>query len=365
MAARSLLLRTCCLVCSAGLLLVALAAPAAAHGRGSDATNYRSQVTGEPDVPGVSWQIYGSDEFLSVTNASDTELTVLGYEGEPYLRVGPEGVFENRASAATYQNTDRYADIGELPPDVGVNEEPRWQRVSGANSYLWHDHRAHWMSRNLPPSVTDPSVETVVQRWEVPFMIGGGERLVEGELRWIPPPSAAVWLAVALLLTLTALLGLRSLRSLPDDSPDHPWITALARPAAVVLGVVALLNLTHLVDDLFAVPLPWPTKALVASQTVLFIGIGAFGALRGWQGRDGAFTALGVGAGAILIGQGVLYASVLTTSQAATLFPDVAARLVVALSIVQALPVGAVAVIGNRRLAAEAEPARSEAAAAT
>ncbi len=365
MPARSLLVRTCCLVLGAGMVLVGLAGPAAAHGRGSDATNYRSQVTSEPDVPGVSWQVYGSDEFLSVTNASDAELTVLGYEGEPYLRVGPEGVFENRASAATYQNTDRYANVGELPEDVGANEEPRWQQVSDANSYLWHDHRAHWMSQNLPPSVTDPNSETVVQQWEVPFTIDGRERIVSGELRWIPAPSAGVWLAVALLLTAPALLGLRSLRSSPDDHPDDPWITALARPAAVVLGAVALLNLTHLVDDLFAVPLPGPTKALAAAQTALFIGIGAFGALRGWQGRDGAFTALGVGAGAILIGQGVLYVSVLTTSQAATLFPEVAARLVVALSIVQALPVGAVAVIGNRRLAAAAQPARSEAAAAT
>ncbi|CAN5891988.1 hypothetical protein BH20ACT7_BH20ACT7_05720 [soil metagenome] len=365
MPARSLLVRASYLVLCAGMLLVVLAGPAAAHGRGSDATNYRSQVTSEPDVPGVSWQVYGSDEFLSVTNASDVELTVLGYEGEPYLRVGPEGVFENRASAATYQNTDRYANVGELPEDVGANVEPRWQQVSGANSYLWHDHRAHWMSQNLPPSVTDPSVETVVQQWEVPFTIDGRERIVEGELRWIPAPSAGVWVALALLLTVPALLGLRSLRSALDDSPDAPWITALARPAAVVLGVVALLNLTHLVDDLFAVPLPGPTKALAAAQTALFIGIGAFGALRGWQGRDGAFTALGVGAGAILIGQGVLYLSVLTTSQAATLFPEFAARLVVALSIVQALPVGAVAVIGNRRLAAAAPTVRSEAAATT
>jgi hypothetical protein len=361
MSARSLMTRACWLVFSAGVVLVGLAGPAAAHGRGSDATNYRSQVTSQPDVPGVSWQVYGSDEFLSVTNTSDRELTVLGYEGEPYLRVGPEGVFENRASAATYQNTDRYANVGELPPDVGANEEPRWQQVSDANRYLWHDHRAHWMSQNLPPSVTDPNTETVVQQWEVPFTIDGRERTVEGELRWIPTPSAAVWLAAALLLTAPALLGLRRLRSSSDDG----WVMPLARPAAVVLGAVALLNLTHLVDDLFAVPLPGPTKALAAAQTALFIGIGAFGALRGWQGRDGAFTALGVGAGAILIGQGVLYGSVLTTSQAATLFPEVAARLVVALSIVQALPVGAVAVLGNRRLAARAQPTRSEAAAAT
>jgi hypothetical protein len=118
----------------------------------------------------------------------------------------------------------------------------------------------------------------------------------------------------------------------------------------VLLGLVALANLTHLADDLFAVDLPGPTVAFAALQTSLFIGIAAFGALRGWQAREGAFTAIGVGAAALLIGQGLLYAATLTASQTASVWPPAITRAVVALSLVQALPLGIVAVVGTRRL---------------
>src|SRR5680860_1794298 len=54
-----------------------------AHGRSSDATNFRSAITDTPDISGVRWQVYGGDEFLAVTNTSATDLVVLGYEDEP------------------------------------------------------------------------------------------------------------------------------------------------------------------------------------------------------------------------------------------------------------------------------------------
>lgn len=107
---------------TAGLLVV-LAAPALAHGGGgSDATNFRSAVlrvigedTGDAertpaaDVPGLSWRVLAGDALLAVDNRTGREVAVPGYEGEPYLRIGPDGVFENRNSPATYQNNDRYA----------------------------------------------------------------------------------------------------------------------------------------------------------------------------------------------------------------------------------------------------------------
>lgn len=351
------------LVAVGALLVGTLAGPAAAHGRGSDATNFSSRILSAPDLPGVSWEIYGGDEFLAVTNNSDTDLMVLGYEGEPYLRVGPEGVFENQNSPATYTNSDRYG-VTAPPEDVDPAAEPVWERVSSDPSYAWHDHRIHWMSPLLPPAVTENAgAETVVQeRWSVPASAGGERVEVVGELRWVPGPSPWPWLVGALILTLPVLLGLRTSPTSEDRWPG------LARPAAVLVGLLAVANLTHLVDDLFAVPLPMGTKLLAASQTVLFIALAAFGALRGWQARDGAFTALGVGSAALLIGQGLLYLSVLTSSQTASLFPHAMARAIVALSIVQALSVGLVAVIGTRRLLpSEEQPdlASSDAAPAT
>ena len=195
------------------LALMALATPAAAHGRGSEATNFVSRIVQMPDIAGVTWEVFGGDQYLSVTNTSDTEVVVAGYEGEPYLRVGPDGVYENQASEAAYVNEERYGDVGMLPDDVGPNFEPRWTQVASRPTYAWHDHRIHWMSPTLPPVVTDESREVVIplgpggsDQWVVPFTVDGTEHEVTGETRYVPPPSPLPWLALALVLTAPALL---------------------------------------------------------------------------------------------------------------------------------------------------------------
>src|SRR5687768_6954580 len=112
------------------------AAPALAHGGGtSDATNFRS-VVGEVvrgdgknleapavDVPDVSWTVRALDSYLEVTNRSGGALTVLGYEGEPYLVIGPDGVLENRNSPAVYLNNDRFAETL-VPEGVAADAPP-------------------------------------------------------------------------------------------------------------------------------------------------------------------------------------------------------------------------------------------------
>jgi len=338
-----------------------------AHGRSSDATNFRSAITDTPDISGVRWQVYGGDEFLAVTNTSATDLVVLGYEDEPYLRVGPDGVFENALSPAAYINDDRLGT--EVPAGVTVDPSaaPQWRRLSDGQQALWHDHRIHWMAPE-PPRQTDGAVRPVevYERWEVPVRYDGDLQLVVGTLTWVPAPNWLPWLALGLVLTVPAVLGLRS-RPTPTPGPEpeqeawpeqkawpERWPEA-ARPAAVVLGVVALVNTTHLVDDLFAVPLPAGTLALAAVQTSLFIGIGLLGAYKGWQAGEGAFTALGVGAASILVGQGLLYLPALAASQTTSLLPDVWSRLLISLSITQAVWVGLVAVVGSRATMPELE----------
>jgi hypothetical protein len=337
--------RTATLAAAVVGLLGLLAAPAAAHGRGSASTNFDSRILSAPDLEGITWEVLGGDQYLAVTNTSDTEITVTGYSDEPYLRVGPDGVFHNLASEATYVNADRYGEVTSIPADVGPQHEPRWEKVSDDQTYAWHDHRIHWMSPQLPPMVTDTSKATLVNPWEVAFTADGGDHLLTGELHWVPPPSPLPWIAGALALTSVALLGVRRRN-------DDNWVVPLVRPAALVLLTVSVLNITHLIDDFAAVPMPVASVLMSAVQTALFIALGVFGALVSMRGRDGAFTALGVGSGGIFIGQGLLYLDVLSTANSASVFPDWLARLVISLSLAQALWVVAVAVMGNRRLAA-------------
>jgi len=83
----------------------------------------------------LRWRVLGNDALLERRNAGDTEVVVSGYEGEPYLRVGPDGDFENVASPASILNDDRYG-LGTIPPGVSAAEEPRWERRGTARVSL-------------------------------------------------------------------------------------------------------------------------------------------------------------------------------------------------------------------------------------
>ncbi len=329
------------------LLMVVFAGPAMAHGRGSDASNYESTITRDDSPEGLQWTIINSDEYLQLANTTDTEVMVPGYSGEPYLRIGPDGVFQNRNSQATYVNADRFGQTP-LPTDIDPGGEPDWEQVSGSSTYAWHDHRIHWMATANPPGVqTDPDAQQLVNAWTVPFMVGETEYEIAGDLVWVPGGSPWVWLVPALIVVSIPVVYALARTKPAADGESWP---GLSRIAGGTLLVLALANVFHLVDDLFATPIPISQTAVSAVQTAFFIAIAVFGAVRAMQGREGAFTALGVGAGAVFIGQGLLYVSVLSASQTASLFPGWLTRVVIAASVAQVIPMGVAAVIGTRAL---------------
>lgn len=331
----------------AALMTVVFAGPALAHGRGTDASNFLSVITAEPDLSEITFEIVNSDEYLQLTNASDVEAMVPGYSGEPYLRIGPDGVFENRNSRATYVNGDRFGQVV-VPPDVDVNADPEWRKISDDDSYAWHDHRVHWMATAQPPGVrSDPDSTQLVNQWTVPFSTGGQDYEVAGDLTWVPGGSALVWLIPALILvSIPVLYGLLATK---PDLQALEW-KGLSTAAGGTLLVIALANIVHLIDDLFATPIPLTSTLASAAQTAFFIAIAIFGAIRAIQGREGAFTALGVGSGAVFIGQGLLYFSVLSASQTASLLPGWLTRAIVAASVAQVIPMGIAAIRGTIKL---------------
>ncbi|WP_157965391.1 hypothetical protein [Euzebya rosea] len=331
-----------------GLPIFALTTPPAlAHGRGSDSTNFASTITARPDVDGLSWRVLNGDEYLELRNDSGAEVTVPGYTGEPYLRVGPDGVFRNLNSTATYLNEDRF---GQSVPPTGLDldAEPDWEQISTGSSYAWHDHRIHWMAQADPPAVAaNPGTVQLVNTWTVPIAIGGEMFEVVGDLTWVPGDSPWLWLLPALvLLTVPILVAIR--RTEPDREA-FTW-TGLSRVAGWIGLVIALANVVHLIDDLFATPLPLSESAVSAIQTLFFIAVAVFGCVKAIQSREGGFTALGVAVGAIFIGQGLLYFSVLGASQTASLFPGWLTRAIIAASVAQIVPLGAATILGTRAL---------------
>ena len=200
------------LIALVGIALAA-AEPAGAHGGGSEgptATNFRTTITSiVPAVDGVTLGVIDAGSRLELHVFNSAEVIVFGYQDEPYLRVGTDGVFQNLLSPATYLNASR--DGGDaVPSSVDPAAAPEWRRVSGGTTVRWHDHRAHWMGGERPPmaAAEADSAQIVNPAWSVPFTVNGEPVLVTGQLSWVPPPNTGWWLAATVAAAAGSLLAL-------------------------------------------------------------------------------------------------------------------------------------------------------------
>ncbi|HEX9260156.1 MAG TPA: hypothetical protein VF855_11510 [Acidimicrobiales bacterium] len=212
---------------AAGLLggavavLVVTAPPAAADP--ARPGNVRSEVLAvDPPSRVFTLSVEGGDAFLHLAVARGHEVLVVGYQGEPFLRVDSDGtVSENLTSPSLYLSRDRYAGT-RVPEAADPKADPRWQPAGRGGTVTWHDHRIHWMGAGDPP-VAETS-------WEVPLLVDGAGATARGRYVRLDPPSPWPWLAVAVVLTVAGLALVR--RRQPAA-----WLAAAT--VAVVLPVTA------------------------------------------------------------------------------------------------------------------------------
>jgi hypothetical protein len=170
--------------------LVALAAPAGAHAHlrsGVVAVDYRASV--DSPNPAVNARVYQSDRALSVTAEAGHTVVILGYLGEPFVRIGAGRVAASAASLTA-------AGLGLLegsPPGTG------WRVRSRGETFVWHDRRL----RGLPAGVDR-------KRWSIPLVVDGRPAQLAGELERVERPPVWPWIVLGLPFVLvTALLLLR------------------------------------------------------------------------------------------------------------------------------------------------------------
>lgn len=172
-------------------------------------------ITGEQPLPGVVFRLLpGVAPGVLVSAPEVDEVTVLGFDDEPFLRFSPEGVAANEASATWLQAGRSYLDG---PPDgeVGPQAEPRWVPLADTPAYGWLDPRA------VVPDADRPAQPAVLTSWAIPLQTADGEVVrVLGETRWMPAATARpVWPLVAAALTVgvagVAVALLRRRRSAP------------------------------------------------------------------------------------------------------------------------------------------------------
>ena len=195
--------------------LVVLAPPAAADAPAPG--DYASEVTSiDPQVDTIEVEVVGGDSFLWLEVAAGTEVVVVGYDGEPFLRVLPDGTVEQNAnSPATYLNDDRYAAVTIPERLAGADAaelEPEWEPVGSGGSYAWHDHRVHWMAPDAPPAV--PRGASFDWSGTVPLLVDGERVEVSGVIHYREDVSPLPWIGAGLVVAAGGAVLLRRRGSL-------------------------------------------------------------------------------------------------------------------------------------------------------
>jgi hypothetical protein len=234
------------LAAAVALLVLTVAAPTAALAHQGN-PNMKSVVRAlQPHTDGVSLQVLSGDDRFQLTNRSKETVLVQGYDQEPYARITPDGtVAVNHNSPAFYLNTDRYGAVT-VPKTASVRATPDWHVLDKTGVFEWHDHRMHYMSRDVPPIVKDKSQRTKVFDYDIPIKIGATQGQILGTLWWAPskdggaPVGAIVAFVVLLLVGAATVVVVRRRRG-PDEpdgdddggdsAPDTPQPATTAREA--------------------------------------------------------------------------------------------------------------------------------------
>ncbi|MFJ6195475.1 hypothetical protein [Micromonospora sp. NPDC092111] len=271
-------LRRAVLVVTAALVsLLTAAAPAYAHGADApDGTDYRTKVVGlTPARPGLTVRAVEAGARLELVNHTGRDVEVFGYSGEPYLRIGPGGVYENTRSPATYLNRTLAGDTA-LPAAADPAAAPQWRKVADDQRVRWHDQRTRWRESGVPAQVAaDPAREHRVRDWAVPLRDGTEPVEIRGTLDWVPPPDPYPWwVAAALGFLVVGAAGL-----LPAGSPGG---TRALRAVGAVLalgGVAAVAMVVGRELDAGAEGVGGVLLGLLAGQVwPMLTGLGALAA---------------------------------------------------------------------------------------
>lgn len=171
------------------LLCLLMASPALGH---EGNPNFRSEIDSvRPSVPGVSFEVLNYDADMELVVREGHEVTIYGYEGEPFARILRDGtVQKNQRSPGTYLNMDRYAEV-QVPKSANAKAAPVWKTVDDSGALRWHDHRMHYMATGTPPQVKDESKRTKVFDYEIPLRIDGRKGAIEGTLFWVGPTDTS------------------------------------------------------------------------------------------------------------------------------------------------------------------------------
>ncbi len=324
--------------------------PAPAHSAtDAPSSNYVTKVisvtpaAGPTRTTGFRLRSIEAGSRLELRWRSGDEISVPDYDGNPYLRIGSDGVFENTQSNAVYLNRDRNG--ATLVPD-GLDPEgtPTWRKVSGAPIARWHDHRAHRMGGDPPGVQAAPGRRQLVQEETIRFSQGTTQWNAVVRVSWVPGPSPAVAYGIIALATLGALaVGL--------------WAT-LKRPRLVAPGVAAALAVLTAADAFHLAGIAFGVAGSTGAALVRMVSVG-FASIAAWgvavaaialllRRRVDGFYLSTFAAGLMTLVGGLADLSVLSHSSVPSAFSAGAARVAVAATLVLGIAIAVVSILATR-----------------
>ncbi len=292
------------LAVAGGLLLPSTAA---AHLRsGTTAVDYRARVTSPPS-PAFAARVYLSDRALHVVVRPGHVLVVIGYLGEPFIRIDAAGVsvFKGSPTAASTHAVSH----------------------AGAHSATWHDARV----QSLSPS-------TNRARWNVAIVVDGRRSAITGVVWRVARPSWWLWLAAALIVAAAAVGG--ALRA--GTECLQAWSVGLGT-AAAVCAVVAAAGFSL---SAYASPGVW----IESADEAIFALAGA--AVLAW-GPRAASAAAGGGLGLLALAVGLSKGAVFLHAVVLSALPGSVCRV---LALVAVAAGGAAAAVGALHYVRQPEP---------
>jgi len=194
------------------LVLAALAAPgtAQAHLRTSRvAIDYLASVSPlkPPASDAVDVRVFRADRAIRLKRRDDHRVVVLGYFGEPFLRLGADGVWVN--------DTSLTASGAGLATTRSSGHVPHWRLRSRGPSVTWHDARLR--------SVTGGP-------WAIPLVVDGRRTRIGGEITRVRAPSGWPWIAIGALFAaaIGLLLARGSIEPIRSAAVWLGWASAIA-----------------------------------------------------------------------------------------------------------------------------------------
>ena len=112
---------------------------------------------------------------VTIENGGHEPVTVVGGRGEPFIRIGSDGVFAN-ALSPTWMQSGR---APETTSPITLSDDRsavRWTKISPGSRYTWLEWRAR---------CPEDRPEHTPMKWGIPLLIGGKSIPVLGETRWI------------------------------------------------------------------------------------------------------------------------------------------------------------------------------------